>query len=232
MPLHIHTVLDGGQTTLLVWQILEPEGWFRDRLPEMNVPGHPKRRLQHLAGRFLLSQAAPSFPFHDIRIMEHGRPFLEHGGMDFSISHSGDLAAVILSRNRQVGVDVEMISPRVLKVAPRFLGVKEQEWINELSDNKDITAHSSSEFDMMSICTLLWSAKESSYKWLRIPGLDFAADLDMEPFRPEASGHIKARYRKEGDSSFRIGYQRLENGWLTWVNEPLYFQRPGTLVPG
>ncbi len=232
MPIHIHTVLDRGQTILLVWQILEPEDWFRDRLPEMNVPGHPKRRLQHLAGRFLLSQAEPAFPFHDIRIMEHGRPFLEHGGMDFSISHSGDLAAVILSRNRQVGVDVEMISPRVLKVAPRFLGVKEQEWVNELPDNKDITAHNSSEFDMMSICTLLWSAKESSYKWLRIPGLDFAADLDMEPFRPEASGHIKARYRKEGDSSFRIGYQRLENGWLTWVNEPLYFQRPGTLVPG
>jgi phosphopantetheinyl transferase len=226
MPLHSHTILNEGHTSLWVWQILETEQWFRSHLPDMTVPGHPKRRLQHLAGRFLLSQADAEFPFHDIRITDHGRPYLEHGGMYFSISHSADMAAVILSRNHHVGVDLELITPRVLKVAPRFLGVTERQWINESIGSMDFTSVNLNHQASMSLCTLLWSAKEAAYKWLGIPGLDFATDLEIEAFNPEQSGYIKTRCRKEGDFSFRIGYQSLDQGWLTWVNEPLSIHHP------
>jgi hypothetical protein len=81
------------------------------------------------------------------------------------------------------------------------------------------------------ICTLLWSAKEAAYKWLGIPGLDFAACLEIEPFTPVASGEMKTRCRKDGELSFRIGYQRVGEAWLTWIAEPLDLHRPGQRLP-
>ena len=42
---------------------------------------------------------------------ENGKPFLEDGGLDFNLSHSGSLALVVVTRGRRVGVDVEQHRP-------------------------------------------------------------------------------------------------------------------------
>jgi len=227
MPLHYHTSVDAARSDLRVWRIEETEDWFTAQVPTGASPGHPQRRLQHLAGRFLLAQADPSFPYAELQVNEQGRPFLPDGSRQFSISHSGNLAAAILSRDRGVGVDLEFITPRVLKVAPRFLGNAERSWIAGYPGMTDPVTNLFSGPEAMRLCTLLWSAKESAYKWLGLPGIDFATDLDIEPFVPEASGQIKARCRKDGELSFRIGYVCLEDCWLTWISEPLTRHHPG-----
>ena len=226
MPLHYHTSWPDGRTTLMVWRILESGDWFLSRLTDGASPAHPHRRLQHLAGRFLLSQADPTFPYDGLRLTEHGRPFLEDGSRHFSITHSADMAAVIVSRDLGVGVDLEFISPRVLKVASRFLGISEKQWLAEAGLTDPVSGRPEGP-EAEEICTLLWSAKEAAYKWLGIPGLDFAASLEIEPFRPGTSGALKTRCRKDGELSFRIGYLRLGDGWLTWIAEPLSLHRPG-----
>jgi phosphopantetheinyl transferase len=226
MPLLSHITLGGSQTNLMVWRILESEDWFRGQLPVIHTPGHPQRRLQHLAGRFLLAQVDPAFPYADLRVTEHGRPFIEDGSRHFSITHTGNMAAVIMSRDHAVGVDLELVTPRVLKVASRFLGLAERSWIGSAAGTSETSPGKLYGTEAMRLCTLLWSAKEAAYKWLGVPGLDFAADLEIEPFQPEMAGEIKARCRKDGDLSFRIGYQCIEGAWLTWVNEPLTFHRP------
>ena len=219
MPLLEHISLDKGLTSLLVWHIAESEEWFRERLPQLQAVGHPKRRLQHLAGRYLLAQADPAFPYDDLRISAAGRPFVENGSRKFSISHSGEMATVIMSTKHEVGVDLEYITPRVLKAAPRFLGDVEKNGVRNVTGIMDFSNEALCGQKAMSICTLIWSAKEAAYKWLGIQGLDFAGDLEIEVIHPEKSGQIKARCRKDGDLSFRIGYQSLPNAWLTWVNE-------------
>jgi 4'-phosphopantetheinyl transferase len=60
-----------------------------------------------------------------IRIVtgEHGKPELADGTLRFNLSHSGDLALVAVTRERDVGVDVERIDARrdVLLLAERAL---------------------------------------------------------------------------------------------------------------
>lgn len=53
-----------------------------------------------------------------------GKPLL--AGYNVSISHTRGLAAMMVSRGRRVGVDVEYVSPRVSRVASRFLRPDEQ----------------------------------------------------------------------------------------------------------
>lgn len=48
-----------------------------------------------------------------------GKPIIE--GFELSISHTRGLAAVMLAKGHKVGIDVEYDSPRVGKIASRFL---------------------------------------------------------------------------------------------------------------
>ncbi len=211
----------GPQTYIVVWQILETKEWFLERLP-MDFPvRHPARLLQHIAGRYLLSLLDPNFPYHDIRIAEHGRPYLEMGNQWFSISHSADMATAILSGDGRVGVDLEFIADRVMKVAPRFLGNSERAWIESLPNMTNFQEGSLGGPDAVRLCTLLWSAKESAYKWFGEPGLDFAKSLEIDPFVPGEEGIMEARCRKDVDTPFRIGYRFFPGFCLTWVCESL-----------
>jgi 4'-phosphopantetheinyl transferase len=55
---------------------------------------------------------------------EHGKPRLARGGLEFNLSHSGELALVAVSPTRPVGVDVEKMEPGrdFLALAERALG--------------------------------------------------------------------------------------------------------------
>lgn len=75
-----------------------------------------------------------------------GKPFSETGFI--SISHSGNWLALMHSKNKEVGVDVEQIRERILKIKTRFLS--ESELI--LAENN------------LEKLTLFWSAKEAAFK--------------------------------------------------------------------
>src|SRR3954462_10941207 len=103
-------------TRLGIWKIEETESFFKENVPLHRDITHPHKRLQHLAGRFLLQFLAPDFPYDLIRIAETRKPFLSNDAYHFSISHCGDYAAAIVSRDSRVGIDVELVRPLVVKV--------------------------------------------------------------------------------------------------------------------
>jgi 4'-phosphopantetheinyl transferase len=55
---------------------------------------------------------------------ERGKPRLAHGGLEFNLSHSGELALIAVSQTRPVGVDVEKLVPGrdFLALAKRAFG--------------------------------------------------------------------------------------------------------------
>ena len=115
-------------TKLGVWYIREEEIFFNN-VPLQRSITHPHKRLQHLAGRFLLKELYPEFPYELIKIADTRKPFLENEAYHFSISHCGDYAAVMVSTHNRVGVDVERISIKVDKVKHKFLSAGEQELV-------------------------------------------------------------------------------------------------------
>jgi hypothetical protein len=49
-------------TKLGIWRIEEPEAFYLEKVPLKKGVSHPYKRLQHLAGRFLLPTLYEDFP--------------------------------------------------------------------------------------------------------------------------------------------------------------------------
>jgi hypothetical protein len=91
-------------------------------LPAAEAGVSPRRRLARAVVRELLGAELGVAP-GDVEITRecrrcgdpsHGKPRLAGGASpSFSVSHSGDLAIVALSRDACVGVDVELVRPRL-----------------------------------------------------------------------------------------------------------------------
>ena len=69
-----------------------------------------------------------------------GKPILADGALEFNLSHSGDLALVAVSRDLQVGVDLE--HPRSFKneagLARRICAPRELEHLMQASDDDEL----------------------------------------------------------------------------------------------
>ena len=124
MPIFYQQDIDGN-TRLGIWKIEEEEGFFLKHVPLQKEITHPHKRLQHLAGRFLLKFLYPDFPVKLIRIPDTKKPFLEDEAYHFSISHCDDYAAAIVSKTERVGVDVEVPSFKIDRIKNKFLNEKE-----------------------------------------------------------------------------------------------------------
>lgn len=68
---------------------------------------------------------------------ETGKPFIA-GPVSFNISHSGDWVVLAFGRERQIGVDVEKIKPKldVLAIAARYFTPTEIEFIEAAADQR------------------------------------------------------------------------------------------------
>ena len=84
-------------TRLGIWKIEETESFFLQKVPIKKDVSHPHKRLQHLAGRYLLTCLFPDFPLEEVLIADTRKPFLPNEAYHFSISHCGDFAAAIAS---------------------------------------------------------------------------------------------------------------------------------------
>lgn len=114
---------------------------------------HSKKRVQEFLSVRLLLQIAMG---HDVRVSydEKGKPSLPQEGVHISISHTKDYAALYVSREREVGIDIEQMSDKIFRVKNKFLNEAERALIDE-SDQIQLL-----------VC---WSAKEAVYKL--VPGL-------------------------------------------------------------
>jgi phosphopantetheinyl transferase len=163
-------------TKLAVWQIEEPESFFLQRVPLKKEVSHPHKRLQHLAGRYLLPVLFPDFPLEAIRVADTRKPFLENEQYHFSISHCGSYAAAIVSTRQRVGIDIEAITPRILLVQHKFVGPAEWDWAMQSEDVRRETAVITPDSRLL---TLLWSAKEVIFKWYGTGQLAFREHMQL-----------------------------------------------------
>jgi phosphopantetheinyl transferase len=107
-------------TKLGIWKIEEPEEFFLAEVPLNRAITHPHKRLQHLAGRYLLKYLFPDFPYTEIVIADTRKPYLPYEQYHFSISHCGNYAAAIVSNKQRVGIDIELPSPKIRKISHKF----------------------------------------------------------------------------------------------------------------
>jgi phosphopantetheinyl transferase len=169
MPVFYQQTIDRN-TKIGIWKIEETEQFFLQTVPLQNEITHPHKRLQHLAGRYLLRYLFPGFPFDLIRIADTRKPFLENEGYHFSIAHCGDFAAAIVSSDKRVGVDVEIFSEKIERVKQKFISKPEESLLVDFATDNHYSKY----------LTLIWSCKESIFKWYGNGQLDFRKHIQMQ----------------------------------------------------
>ncbi len=128
---------------------------------------HELRKKQWLAYRALLQQLLSPLP-SNLSYDANGKPYLDSGSHLISVSHAGEFAAVVLSENNAVGIDIEKMKDRVERVKERFLQKRELESIGSECRLEQLY--------------VFWGGKEALYKLQGKPDVDFKNDIYIHPF--------------------------------------------------
>jgi phosphopantetheinyl transferase len=209
MPIFFqHQISD--TTRLGIWKIEETEDFFKGNVPQHRDVTHPHKRLQHLAGRFLLQFLFPDFPYELIKIADTRKPFLPDEQYHFSISHCGDYAAAIVSKDSRVGIDIEIPVDKIAAIMYKFLSAKEHGIFNLVPGGGDSLSTNTYQTP-----TILWSAKESVFKWYGDGGVDFRRQIQLLK-QNEATETIDCFFSKN-NSQLAIHYRRFDQLVLAWV---------------
>lgn len=133
------------------------------------------KQKQWLAARLLLTEMD-----RDIKRIYYnnwGAPFLEVEKF-ISLSHSKDMVAVTLDNKADTGIDVQYYSPKIELIKNKFCSENELNFVRNSNSLRELH--------------LIWSAKESIYKKLKIPGLSFKENIQVMPFIVNDKGRIES----------------------------------------
>ena len=119
-------------------------------------------REQFLATRKILTQENSKYQItYDIK----GKPSL-NSKYNISISHSHEIAAIAISNNSKIGLDVQLKESKILNIQNKFLNNSEK--LN-FSDDPSID-----------ILTMIWTSKESIYKAVGLKGISFSNNIKID----------------------------------------------------
>lgn len=134
------------------------------RLEQMKSESHQKG---FLAVRMLLQHLG--YNDYDLYYDEYGKPHLKDG-QHISISHSNGFSCIAIS-NQNIGIDLEILKEKTLKIAPRYMDVKHLE---NLSENNQLVK-----------ATVVWGIKECVFKIKNQIGISFLDHIFEDEFSLE-----------------------------------------------
>lgn len=164
-----------------------------------------KRTLHWLATRVLLRRMLDTSDFIDCPSDENGKPYLANFPQRISLTHSFDYAAVMMSDFGEVGIDLELIKPKILRIADKFMKTAE------------LDAIGGQHVEKLYAC---WCAKEAVYKLQGNKGVSFKDNMTIHPFDFQDQGvlflELDAPNRTE---VFKVYYERFQEYMLGYVME-------------
>ena len=153
----------------------------------------------------LLRKMLNTDEYTDCEVDVHGKPYLVNLPYHISLSHSFDYAAVMISRSRPVGIDIEQIKEKVERIAEKFLSPRELGFITQ--DNNRI--------QQLYVC---WCAKEAIYKCYGQKEVSFQDNITLEPFAFEGHGALGAGLDKGPVSlDYVVEYMQYEDYMIGYV---------------
>ncbi|MDB5023188.1 MAG: 4-phosphopantetheinyl transferase superfamily protein [Mucilaginibacter sp.] len=165
---------------------------------------HGKRNLHWLGTRVLLRKMLNTDEYIDCQVDEHGKPYLVDLPYHISLSHSFDYAAVMISKKRPVGIDIEQIKEKVERIAHKFMRPAEMAFINDQH-----------KIQQLYVC---WCAKEAVYKCYGQKEVSFADNISLKPFNFDKQGNVSATLNKGAVSlDYRVDYLQYEDYMIGYV---------------
>jgi phosphopantetheinyl transferase len=185
----------GNHGIAAIWKVEEPESFFQERTSITIDLKNEKRRIEHLAGRFLLKHLEEDFPLWNIGKDEHDKPRIDNNKHFFSISHSWPYIAAAIDPYNEAGIDIQTWHPNIQRIQHKFLSPSEQLMFQ--NDTK--------------LLTLAWCAKEAAYKWNGKRGVDFIEHLPIEYFDQKSENNEITIYFKSSVIPLMLSIKSLLN---------------------
>ena len=211
-------------TKLGIWKIEEPEAFFVQAVPLKREITHPHKRLQHLAGRYLLKTLFPGFPYEEIMIADTKKPYLPYEQYHFSISHCGGYAAAIVSKSERVGIDIEIPTEKIEKISHKFLNEAERKMFPVsdfpflINNEKDQNYKPQTTNHKLQLLTVLWGAKETVFKWWGWGSVDFSEHILLQPFALNDAGSFEAEFIRGIETfTLHLHYKLFDGLCLVWL---------------
>jgi len=212
MPIrYIKTLVDGS--TLALWHITENEEELLSHvnispreLEEVHGIRSEKGRVRWLAVRKALNSLFPediSECFKD----EHGKPFVNNFNGYISLSHSNDYAIAMVHPDHPVGVDIEIIQPKIRRIVHKFLKDSEIEIVK-----------GKHEIEKLYAC---WCAKEAIFKWQGKKGISLKQNIKISDFEYNEAGSLEALLFTDNYSQgLKVEFEEMDGYFLAYVCSP------------
>ena len=191
MPLLSKT--EENNATILIWELTESIQEL-EKISSFSNTSHlhsEKRKKEFICSRLLLKEYNSDL---QISYTENGSPILSNEEF-ISISHSANLIVITVSK-KNIGVDVQEITEKPKKLFSKFGN----------SHHTDLSKEK---------CTLIWSIKESVFKYHKIGNVDFRKDIYIPSFMEKEKGKLEITFKNKVTLS--AFYKRINNYYLSYV---------------
>jgi 4'-phosphopantetheinyl transferase len=153
------------KTKIKLWKVilgeLSPKKLNNEEIKLFKLKKSNVLKEQFLAIRKILTFENSNYKItYDI----DGKPWLSNGN-NISISHSHEIAALVLSNNRKIGLDVQLKEKKIFNIQHKFLNKSE---ILNIEGNPSID-----------VLTMIWTSKESIYKAIGLKGVSFSKNIKI-----------------------------------------------------
>ena len=196
--------------TLGLWKVTETKADFIKMLGNHLIDkSKPENQAENVGIHWFASRVLLQNLFDANRIeihkSENNKPtlFIDHEKYFISISHSYEYVGIMFSKTHEIGFDIEKIDDRIHRVSHKFLNENEQKFAESKLSK-----------------TLIWSAKESVYKWYGKKELDFKDNMEMIEFKENTEGEFLSILNKNGvKKELVMHYFLIENYVFTYCFE-------------
>ena len=154
------------KTKIKLWKViigeLNTEELNSDEKNLLKLKKNNILREQFLATRKVLALENSDYK---ITYNNNGKPSL-NSKYNISISHSHEIAAVAISDNSKIGLDVQLKESKIFNIQNKFLNKSEK---SNIGDDPTVD-----------ILTMVWTSKESIYKAVGLKGISFSKNIKID----------------------------------------------------
>tara|TARA_Y100000996_G_scaffold154208_1_gene118763 strand:+ start:28 stop:651 length:624 start_codon:yes stop_codon:yes gene_type:complete len=206
MPL-LNDLVPNQSLLCKLWRIVDSED-IMDPNNELNSDDYQiflSRKVNHMKSQFLAVRKLISLVDSDLRVFYKDEvPFLSDN-RNISISHSENIAAILISDKRRIGIDIERINKKVHLIKSKFLNQKEINYLTGDGETKRLTK--------------AWTAKEAIYKAVRKPGIIFSENISLEEFNNDTKSGIGKFTLSNQEIRFKLYFYDVDDYCLTISQE-------------
>lgn len=210
MPL-IHDNFNTDGSRVLIWRISETEESLIKftQNEEINIDGSitrlrlVQRRKQKIVALLLLKRLINNT--FQLEYTPEGKPFSKQAHGEISISNTGDYVGLIYHPTQLCGLDLEIPGTKILKIAPKFVNISEEEWLNK--------------GPILPFLYLIWGVKECIFKAIGGGGIDFKQHLLVTcPIGNQQNGEGMAQFKKpQSPIFFKFKYMHLDEVLMVYT---------------